>query len=160
MKRKDFYQILQPLLGKLYNVAFSLVPDDLQSEQLVIDSVNAYLIKEKKSILRREIDLLSKKETQVYRRIVFKGILRYLSDIGIRRSLQLSEQLRLTRPEEYAPFFSMEPKVRLILKLRYELQFTVEEIVEIGQMPRYEVIEKVHNGRFLLMNDLNKGVSL
>jgi hypothetical protein len=160
MKRKDFYQILQPLLGKLYNVAYGLVPDDLQSEQLVIDSVNAYLIKEKKTILRKEIDLLSKKETQIYRRILFKGILRYLTDIGTRRSLQLSEQMRLTRPQEYAAYFSLEPQVRLILKLRFELQFSVDEIGEITQMPRYEVIEKVHNGRFLLMNDLNKGVSI
>jgi hypothetical protein len=46
-----------------------------------------------------------------------------------------------------------------VLSLRYEAQFTVEEIEEIVQMPRYEVIEKIHNGRFLLMNDLNKVVN-
>jgi hypothetical protein len=44
------------------------------------------------------------------------------------------------------------------MKLRFENQFTVEEIEEIAQLPKYEVIEKLHNGRFLLLNDLNRGV--
>ena len=35
-----------------------------------------------------------------------------------------------------------------------------EEIEEIVQLPRFEVIEKIHNGRFLLLNDLNQGLSL
>ena len=57
MKRKDFYQLLHPLTDKLYRMATTLIPDDLQAEQLVIDSLNAYLIKEKNKILAgRELD--------------------------------------------------------------------------------------------------------
>lgn len=160
MKRKDFYQLVAPMTDKLYRFAYNLIPDDLQAEQLVIDSLNAYLIKERKSILKREVDLNSKKDTQFMRRTYFKGILRFMSDIGIRRSSQLVEQMKLSRPQEYAPFYSLDPKVRFVMSLRYDAQFTVEEIEEIVQMPRYEVIEKIHNGRFLLLNDLNKGVNL
>jgi DNA-directed RNA polymerase specialized sigma24 family protein len=160
MKRKDFYQIALPLTEKLYRFAYTLIPDDLQAEQLVIDSINAYLLKERKSIMKREVDITSKKETQLLRRTYFKSILKHLCDIGVRRSLQLSEQMKVLRPKEFAPFYSLEPKVRFVISLRYEAQFSVEEIEEIVQMPRYEVIEKIHNGRFLLLNDLNKGVSL
>jgi len=160
MKRKDFYQIALPLTEKLYRFAYTLIPDDLQAEQLVIDSINAYLLKERKSILKREVDITSKKETQILRRTYFKSILKYLCDIGVRRSLQLSEQMKVLRPKEFAPFYSLEPKVRFVISLRYEAQFSVEEIEEIVQMPRYEVIEKIHNGRFLLLNDLNKGVTV
>lgn len=158
MKRKEFYQLALPLLDKLYHFAHMLIPDDLQAEQLVIDSFNAYLIKERKSILKRELDVSSRKETQLIRRAIYKGILKYMCDIGVRRSVQLNEQMKVARPSDYQTFYTLEPKIRFVIGLRYEAQFTVEEIEEVVQMPRYEVIEKIHNGRFLLLNDLNKEV--
>jgi DNA-directed RNA polymerase specialized sigma24 family protein len=160
MKRAEFFQIVQPLTEKLYRLAYSLVPDDLQSEQLIIDSLNAYLIKEKKAILWREVNLEDKKELQLIRRTFFKGILKYLSDIGTRRSLQLLEQMKLSLPQEFKSFYSLDPKVRLVVTMRYDFQFTVEEIVDVIGIPRYEVIEKLHNGRFLLLNNVNQGVTV
>ncbi|WPU64408.1 hypothetical protein [Peredibacter starrii] len=160
MKRKDFYQLVQPLTDKLYRVAFALIPDDLQAEQLVIDGMNAFLLKERKSIMFREVDLTNKKETLILRRHYYKGILRFLIDIGSRRAIQLNEQMKITRPAEYNSFYSLDPKVRVVMSLRYDSQFTVEEIEDILFIPRFEIIEKVHNGRFLLLNDLNKGANL
>jgi DNA-directed RNA polymerase specialized sigma24 family protein len=160
MKRKDFYLAVQPLTEKLYRFAYTLIPDDLQAEQLVIDGVNAYLLKERKNLLKKDLDLNNKKEILLFRRATFKGILRYMCDIGIRRSTQLNEQMKLGRPEEYAAFYTLDPKVRVVFGLRYDSQFTVEEIEEILHIPRYEVIEKIHNGRFLLLNDLNQGMTL
>ena len=159
MKRKDFYQLLQPLTDKLYRIASNLIPDDLQAEQLVIDSLNAYLIKEKKKILAaREFDSLSKKDIQLQRRFYFKGILKYMSEIGVRRSSQLTDFMKHNSPSDFQLFYGLGPKVRLVISLRYDFQFTVEEIEDITGMPRYEVIEKLHNGRFLLLNDFNQGV--
>ena len=161
MKRKDFYQLLHPLTDKLYRMATTLIPDDLQAEQLVIDSLNAYLIKEKNKIpAGRELDSLSKKDIQLQRRFYFKGILRYMSEIGVRRSSQLADQMKLAGPSNFKTFYGLGPKVRLVMSLRYDFQFTVEEIEDITTMPRYEVIEKLHNGRFLLLNDFNQGVQL
>jgi DNA-directed RNA polymerase specialized sigma24 family protein len=160
MKRKEFFHLVQPLTEKLYQFAYSLIPDDLQAEQLVIDAVNAYLLKEKKWITAREVDLANKKSTQILRKTVFKSVLKYMADIGQRRALQLTEQMRLTRPAGYDAFYNLDPKVRMTLRLRYEAQFSVEDITEILQIPRYEVIEKIHNGRFLLLNDLGRGIPL
>jgi len=159
MKRKEFYLLVQPLTEKLYQLAYTLVPDDLQAEQLVIDGMNAYLLKEKKKILRKEVEINNKVEAQFLRKEILKGLLRYMTDIGARRANQLTEQMRLTRPAGFSLFYSLEPKVRLAMRLRYEAQMTVEEIGDILQAPRYEVIEKLHNGRFLLLNDLNKGIA-
>lgn len=159
MKRKDFFQLIQPLTDKLYRMAHALIPDDLQAEQLVIDSLNAYLIKEKKHIFAAaDLEELSKKDVQLQRRHHFKGILHYMGEIGVRRSLQLVDQMKLSRPSNFGAFFGLEPKVRLVMSLRYDFQFTVEEIGDITGMLRYEVIEKLHNGRFLLLNDINRGV--
>jgi hypothetical protein len=160
MKRKDFYELISPLTDKLYRFAFNLIPDDLQAEQLVIDSFNAYLLKECKILLKKEINLKSKKESQYLRRIHFKGILRHMCEIGARRSVQLMDQLKLSLPEGYTSYYSLEPKIRFVMGLRYDAQFSVEEIEDIVQMPRFEVIEKIHNGRFLLMSNLNKGMNV
>ena len=150
--------MVQPLTDKLFRIAYNLIPDDLQAEQLVVDGFNAYLLKEKKSILSKSVDFENRKETGALRRMYFKGILRYMGDIGIRRSAQLIEQLKLTIPLEYRPFYSLDARVRLVMCLRFDAKLSVEEIEEILQIPRYAVIEKIHNGRFLLINDLNKGV--
>lgn len=161
MNRKDFYQLLQPLTDKLYRMAYNLVPDDLQAEQLVIDSLNAYLIKEKKKILdSREFETLSKKDIQLLRRNHFKGILHYMGEIGVRRSAQLIDQMKFSLPSDFQSFYGLGPKVRLVISLRYDFQFTVEEIGDITKMLRYEVIENLHNGRFLLLNDFNQEVNL
>lgn len=158
MKRIDFFQLVQPLTEKLYSMAYALVPDDLQAEQLVIDSMNAFLLKEKKGVLNKMVDLTNKKNSQILRRTYYKMILRYMCEIGVRRSGQLGESAIAVDPEEFKAFFALDPKIRFVMKLRFEGQFTAEEIEEIAQLPKYEVIEKLHNGRFLLLNDLNQGV--
>ena len=139
-------------------MAYALVPDDLQAEQLVIDAMNAFLLKEKKGVLLKDVDLASKKNSQLIRRNYYKSILRYMGEIGVRRSSQMGEHSIAVDPEDFRAFFNLEPRVRFVMKLRFEGQFTVEEIEEITSLPKYEVIEKLHNGRFLLLNDLNRGV--
>lgn len=158
MKRKDFFQLIQPLSEKLYRFAFTLIPDDLQAEQLVVDGLNAFLIKEKKGLLAKVVDVQSnKKELQIVRRMYLRNILQYVNEIGHRRALQLGEHLRLEQPTEFKNYFSLDSKVRAVMHLRFDAQFSVDEIEDIMKMPRFEVIEKIHNGRFLLLNQLNSG---
>lgn len=159
MKRSELFSLIQPLIPKLYSMAHGLLPDDLQAEQLVIDSINAFLVRESSTVLKRELKTSDKKEIQFLRRNYYKSILRNLSDIGSRRSLQLKEQMQMQRPENYEGFYSLEPKIRLALKLRFEANFTVDEIQDILEIPRYEVIEKLHNGRYLMVAGLNEGVN-
>lgn len=160
MKRSEFFSLIQPLIPKLYSMAHGLLPDDLQAEQLVIDSINGFLVKESSSLLKRELKINDKKEIQLLRRSYYKTILRNLSDIGSRRSFQLKEQMQMQRPENYAGFYALEPKIRLALKLRFEANFSVDEIQDILEIPRYEVIEKLHNGRYLMVSQLNEGVQV
>lgn len=141
-------------------MASNIIPDDLQAEQLVIDSLNAYLIKEKARILAaNDFDTLTKKDIQIQRRHHFKGILRYMGEIGARRSNQLSEQMKFNSGD-FASFYSLAPQVRIVMSLRFDFQFTVEEIEDITNMARYEVIEKLHNGRFLLLNEFKQAAQL
>ena len=160
MKRSDFTNLLQPLTEKFYQMAYALVPDDLQAEQLVIDSVNAFLIRERKSILDRPINMGEKKEVTAMRRSYMIGVLRSMSEIGVRRSVQMAEQLRLETSVEFKKFYDLDPRIRFILKLRFEAQLSVEEIQDVLGAQRFEVIEKLHNGRFLLTNQDKLGMEL
>ncbi len=149
MNRKEFTWMTQPLTQKLYALAFGLLPDDLQAEQLVIDSVNAYLLKERRNVLKIEVDFENNRDVLLTRKKILKGIIRHMSDIGYRRSAQLTME-----PQgRFKTFYQLDPKIRLILKMRFETQLSVEDIEEVLQMPRFEVIEKIHNGRFLLMSE-------
>src|SRR5690606_23396090 len=151
---------VQPLTPKLYKFAYAMIPDDLQAEQLVIDGLNAFLLNEQKEIVGREVDLEGNKDFQILGRKYFKGILAHISSICVRRSAQLSHQTKAGLPENYKAFFALEPKIRAATYLRYISQLSVDEIEDVLQIPRFEVIEKLHNGRFLLLNDLNKGMYL
>lgn len=160
MKRKDFYSLAISLTDKLYHFAFILIPDDLQAEQLVVDSFNAYLIKEKKVLMVKDVEMSNKQQIHLLRRTFFKGILRHLFEIGVRRSNQLVEQMRLQRPVDYEKFYDLSPKMRFIVALRYDAHFTMEEMEELTQMPKFEIIENLHNGRFLLVHDFNQEINL
>jgi DNA-directed RNA polymerase specialized sigma24 family protein len=158
MKRKEFYQLLEPLSERLYRFAYGLVPDDLQAEQLVIDAVNAYLLRASKSIDARHVNLLDKKDVILQRRSLLKDILKNILDIGIRRAGHLTELVKADSQDNYSIFYSLDPKVRFVIALRYDGQFSVEEMMEITSMPKYEVIEKLHNGRFLILDKSKREV--
>lgn len=156
MKRSEILLLAQPLAERLYQVAYSIIPDDLQAEQIVIDGFNAFLLKESRKLTATHFDSQNKKEVLVQRKNIFKMILKNICDIGLRRSAQLNDQLGIDQPAEFKSYFSLDAKVRLIMRLRYDLQLNTSDIEEILGFARHEVIEKIHNGRFLLMNDLNK----
>jgi len=158
MRRKEFYKILSPLTDKLYALCFSLLPDDLQAEQLYIDAINAYLFKERKWILNKTINLEDKKEVSILRKLIFKGMIKNLSEIGIRRSLHLTELSKNIELTSFQEFFSLDPRSRLITRLRFDHLFSVDEISDLLDLPRFEIIEKIHNAKHLLLH--KKSISL
>lgn len=154
MKRTELISLLLPLNEKLYQMAYCLIPDDLQAEQLVIDGVNAFLLKEQKWVARLIEDDSEKSLSNHVRRQLLKKVLKYQFEIGQRRSFQLIDQYRTFIPTEFKKFYDLDVKVRAVMTLRFDFLFQVEEIEDICQMARFEVIEKLHNGRFMLSKDL------
>ena len=157
MNKKEVTTLLHSMSDKLYQAAYYLLPDDLQAEQLVIDAINAYLFKEKKFLLSAvDLSLTNQQSFQLTRKHHMRMVLRYMNDIGLKRASQLPQSV-LTSNTEYLKFYGLEPKVRFVLGLRLHFNFSVEEIENITKMPKYEVIEKIHNGRYLLLNDFQLG---
>ncbi|GEM_PF-1240172 len=155
MKRTELINLLLPLNEKLYQMAYCLIPDDLQAEQLVIDGVNAFLLKEAKWVAQFTDGEVDPKKAAGLRRQLLKKILRFQFEIGQKRSFQLIEQYRTDIPSAFKKFYDLDVRVRAVMTLRFDFLFQTEEIEDICQMPRFEVIEKLHNGRFMLSKDLN-----
>lgn len=136
-------------------MAYCLIPDDLQAEQLVIDGVNAFLLKEAKWVAQFTEGEVDSKQAPKLRRQLLKKILKFQYDIGQKRSFQLIDQYRSYIPAEFKKFYDLDVKVRAVMTLRFDFLFQMEEIEDICQMARFEVIEKLHNGRFMLSKDLS-----
>ena len=125
-----------------------LLPDDLQAQQLVIDAFTQCLLKEKTSWLAYQLNEHDKKEAIQLRKQMLKGMVQVIVDLGIRRALQLG----MTRgPQEYQQFYQMDVRTRAVAWLRFQQGWTLDEIERTLELKRHEVIEKVHNARFLLM---------
>ncbi len=125
-----------------------LLPDDLQAQQLVIDAFTQCLLKEKHQWLTRSWDEQDKKSQLQLRKLLMKNLVRSMVDLGVRRSVQLG----VTRgPEDFKQFYQLDARTRAVAWLRFQQGWPLDEIERTLAMKRHEVIEKVHNARFLLM---------
>ncbi|ATH08743.1 hypothetical protein BIY24_12530 [Halobacteriovorax marinus] len=129
--------------NELYPFAYSLLPDDLQAGQLVLDAIDLILVDrdfsskfpeyfESEDELRRDLGVLS---TTLYSHIY---------RLAKRRVGQLSGSF--TIPRNFGPFYRTPIESRGVIFLREKLSFSWERISEITGKSRIEAIEKYHLG--------------
>jgi hypothetical protein len=148
VRKKDLFNLIQPLLSKCHALAFVIIPDDLQAQQLVIDAFTQTLLREKHSWLERAWDEQDKKQQINQRKLFLKLMFKALVTIGVRRAGQVNT---VYEGVEFKNFFQLDARTRVVAWLRFQQNWSMEEIERALQMKRHEVIEKVHNARFLMM---------
>ena len=146
--KKDLFNLIQPLLPRCHSLAMCMLPDDLQAQQLVIDSFTQCLLKEKQTWLEREWDEDDKKMQMALRKQFLKSLMRAIVDLGTRRANQVTAPYE---GQEFRQFYSMDARTRAVAWLRFQQGWSLEDIERALSMKRHEVIEKVHNARFLMM---------
>ena len=152
VRKKDLFVLIQPLLPRLHSLAVCLLPDDLQAQQLVVDTLMLCLLKEKKIWREREWDEENAKIQLQLRKQFMKSMVTHMVDLGMKRSLQLWTTLpdvELVR--QYPQFYQLETKARAVAWLRFGQNWSMDEIERVLQLKRYELVEKVHNARFLML---------
>ncbi len=152
MRKKDFTALIQPLLPRLHSLAICLLPDDLQAQQLVTDALTTCLLKEKRAWLEREYDPEDRRAQIHLRKLLMKSLVTIMVDLGARRAAQL----RASLPDnpvvrDFPQFYRLDPKARAVAWMRLRQGWGMEEIERMAGLKRHEVVEKVHNARFLLM---------
>lgn len=147
MKRKEIFNFLSPLLDQFYQFSFALLPDELEAEQLVIDGVNGFIVKERKWLTRSEAIIEGEGKMK---RVIFQKIINHIYELALKRLVNFKVQ----REES---FYQLPVRNRAIMVLRYQMNFAPEQVEDMLGLARWEVIEGIHNSRFMLMNELNAG---
>lgn len=147
MKRKEIFSLLTPLLDQLYQFSYVLLAEELEAEQLVIDGVNGFIIKEKKWLTQSQLE---EEDEGKFRRLLFQKIINHIYALAIKRSVNF-------KMDKDQTFYQLPLRNRAIMCLRYLMNYTPEQIEDFLGLARWEIIEGIHNSRFVLMNELHAG---
>ncbi len=136
-------QFFKTKSNELYPFAYSLLPDDLQAGQLVIDAIDLILIDkdvaDKFPIYYVNEERLRKDQLHLTT-ILYSHIYR----LAKRRVGQLSGSF--TIPHGFGPFYRTSLESRAVVFIREKLSFSWERIGEIIGADRIVAIEKYHMG--------------
>lgn len=149
MRNNRLEVFLKDLNPELFSFSHALIPDDLQVQQLVVDTVHLLAVEERELMF----DFLSLKYDEG------KSILFQLKKIAYKSIFNMAkkrlEQLRggLRGLEKYAPFFLLDINQRAILFLKHKTDLRFEFIEEIIEKDRYQIIEILNLSRDMLLSN-------
>ena len=137
---KQFFKIKS---NELYPFAYSLLPDDLQAGQLVIDAIDLILldkdVSEKFPLYYGSEEELRKDQSKLTT-VLYSHTYR----LAKRRVGQLSGSFAI--PHGFGPFYRTPLDSRAVVFLREKLSFSWERIGAIVGADRIVAIEKYHLG--------------
>lgn len=134
MKRIELEKFLSAISPELFSFAFVLIPDDLQAGQLIIDSIQGYIVSKREMIE----DLLKIKTKNQSNNLQFlkKDLLRLIYELSRKRYHQL--RLSINDMENNNDFYSLEFDEKATLFLKEKLKFTIEDVANITMKTKGE----------------------
>jgi hypothetical protein len=154
MKIIALEKFIQNLSADLYSFAYVLIPDDLQATQLMIDSVSAFMIKNKLIIEKWKTKESFTDADNVNRSFEVKlNLFKVMYDLSQKRYSQL--QLSFKDDVEDRTGFSilkLEDKAALYLKEKTE--FTNKAIESILSIDKMELIAHLYSARSTMIENL------
>ncbi len=129
---------------KLYSFVFALLPDELQSKQLVIDSFSKIIMENQDLISSIEEEESSSKKQLML--LLFSQAFK----LAKKRAYQLEGLLvdnDLIDESNRTFYESLNFEQRAVLFLSMQMNFSIENIMEIIRKKRFEVVELLHLSR-------------
>lgn len=151
MKLNDVELLIQKFTPKLFSFSMALVPENLQAQQIVVDSIGKLMINNQDIFVNNPVESFSLVDTEVEKKIKVK-LLKYIFELGFKRYSQLASSLKSFRGKEVA-FGSLETKDKAILFLKHRFGLGIDEISKIVDEPRVIVISRLNLVRDKLMRD-------
>ncbi|MBL7666082.1 MAG: hypothetical protein JNM93_13180 [Bacteriovoracaceae bacterium] len=143
----DYPKWIKQQIPQCFSFAYTLIPDELQSQQLVIDSYEATLLD------RVSFEGNEKEQIQL-------ELLKRIYELAERRSYQLEGQVfsaESISPKNEIYYSSLGIKQRAVLFLYHKAQRSLDDIAVILKLKRFEAIEFLHSSRNGLRLALEKG---
>jgi DNA-directed RNA polymerase specialized sigma24 family protein len=147
MKMQEVQSILNPLIPKIYAFAFALVADELQAEQLVIDSFSVFGIKDRDILEGLDRNWSDKNIYQQFKRDFFKTVLKNTYMLSQKRFGQLYQDAEmLNKLPSFYQVLSLTSRAAIYLKQVEQLK--VNDVAWILGLDKIEVIQKISEARF------------
>ena len=150
---KEFQNYLKVVSSELYSFSYALIPDDLQAQQLVLDST-ALLISEKAKeikILLENSNDYTKRETLKFFKIT---LYQYVFRIAKKRIIHIKNSL--TAPKDFSTFYSLDIDDKSVLFLKHKVELDFYDIEEITQISKALIISKLSVARNTLANNFGE----
>lgn len=150
MKTIELEKFIQNLSTDLYSFAYILIPDDLQATQLMIDSVSAFMIKNK--ILIEKWKSASESEVMGHSSDISIHLYKSLYDLSKKRYNQL--RLSFKDIEDKSGFYSLEFDDKAALFLQERTDYSLELIEFLLGKTRGEVLAHLYSARMTMVSKL------
>lgn len=151
MNKVELIPLIDNLVPKVYGFAFSLLGDELQAEQAVIDAYTVFLMKEKDFLIDEELDPESKQDRKSLKKFLLREMTREVYELSLKRVSQFGRNKK--SPPEFNRFYSLSLNKRALIYLKEVGLYTVSDLQEIFALERHQVIEAYYNARYELLSE-------
>lgn len=149
MKYSELEKYIKNQSTSLYSFAYTLIPDDLQATQLMIDSVSTFLIVNGTHELK---NISSNQDDEFEEKLILTKLYKHLYEISKKRFIQLESSLKNSESE--GPFFKLNLDEKAVMFLNEKAEFRMEEIAFVLSKTQYETQAILLSSRMNLMNEL------
>ena len=131
---------------KLFSFAHALLPDVLQAQQLVIDSI-ALLVTERKEWVEETAKIMAAQAVATRSTLIQRYLYRHIFLIGRTRA----KQLMTKAPPEYARFYNLPITSRAVLFLHHQTAWSIDDIDDILSLERPVLFAHLQQARQQLL---------
>ena len=146
---KNILSYLIQLSPKLFSFAYALLPDVLQAQQLVIDSI-ALLITERKEWVEEAAKIMAAQAVATRSTLIQRYLYRHIFLIGRTRAKQLVTKA----PPEYANFYNLPITSRAVLFLHHQTAWAIDDIDDILSLERPVLAAHLQQARQQLLGHM------
>lgn len=156
MDRKHLEKFIKDQYQNIYSFSYALVPDELQAQQIALDALDLLMNREDK--LMRDIVFAQEKPRVLLRQLTIKY---YASvfEIGSKRFEQIKGGIEIKVDRSAGSFYALGLGERAVMFAKMILKLDLNEIEQITQHTRYEILSILNQSReYLLSNNAGRSV--
>lgn len=136
--------ITSPLINKLYALAYSIVPSELEAEQLVVDSYTRFVVKDKEIIVDTELD--DSFDRGSFSEYCLERIIQEICDLGKQRT-QSYLYTKKNKFDEFNAYYELSMYSRVVIHLSTVLDFSQSRISKTLGIKKHEVVQLEFNAK-------------
>jgi hypothetical protein len=147
MDRQEVFKYIRFISKKVYKFSYAMMADELQAEQLFVDGINAFVLKNKEQLNQIDSEQLPASKM---RKWFYLEIMQECYDLATKRWQQL--QIAGSAPNGFS---KLTPLQKAVLFLKEVEGQSFEAIAKICSIDTQTVIESIYSARDILIRDFN-----